>query len=270
MAPANTGGGVSDSTVRVAVLLPEVLGTYSDAGNAVVLAQRLRWRGIDAEIVTVSASDEPPTGCEVYLLGGGEDTAQYFAARWLARHRRLRGAMESSAVTLAVCAGLQLLGQVMVDREGREHAGAGLLDVATRPGRTRAVGETLARCRIPGVGTMTGFCNHGGISTLGPGTAALGAVVHGPGNDPVGGLEGALHPDVALDPPTPPGGDIGSRPGVVATYLHGPVLARNPDLADHLLARVVGHPLPTLTPARLPELPDLRATYLPDQQQRRP
>jgi len=252
-----------DSTVRVALLLPEVLGTYSDVGNATVLVQRLRWRGIDAETVTVSATDTPPTCCDVYLLGGGEDTAQYFAARWLARHRRLAAVLEESAVTLAVCAGLQLLGQVMTDREGREHAGLGLLDVTTRPGSTRAVGETVARCRLPGVGTLTGFSNHGGASTLGPGTAALGEIEHGLGNDPTGGLEGALHPDVALDPGT---ASTGPRPGVVGTYLHGPVLARNPDLAEHLLARVIGEPLPALDPTWVPELPNLRAAYLAAQQ----
>ncbi len=259
---------MSDSTIGIGLLLPDVLGTYSDAGNATVLAQRLHWRGIDAEVVTVTADDTPPTSCELYLLGGGEDTAQYFAARWLARHHQLRTAIETSAVTLAVCAGLQLLGHVMVDRAGREHAGVGLLDLSTRPAPTRAVGETVARCRLPEVGTLTGFSNHGGATTLGPGTAPLAEIDRGPGNDPAGHTEGALHPDVSTSPhdPTPHPATSSQRvPGVVATYLHGPVLARNPALADHLLARALGHPLPALDPARLPDLPALRVTYLHEQ-----
>ncbi len=73
----------ADSRVEIAILLPDVLGTYSDAGNATVLAQRLAWRGIDARVIAVTASDAPPTSCELYLLGGGEDTAQHTAAEWL-------------------------------------------------------------------------------------------------------------------------------------------------------------------------------------------
>jgi len=98
------------STIRIGLLLPDVLGTYSDTGNAAVLAARARWRGIPTEIVTITADSTPPAGCDVYLLGGGEDTAQLFAADWLRRHRDLHHALDSSARVLAVCAGLQILG----------------------------------------------------------------------------------------------------------------------------------------------------------------
>jgi len=99
------------STIRIGLLLPEVLGTYSDAGNAAVLAARARWRGIPAEILTITAESVPSTGCDVYLLGGGEDTAQLFAADWLRRHRDLHHALDTTTRVLAVCAGLQILGQ---------------------------------------------------------------------------------------------------------------------------------------------------------------
>src|SRR5207248_2270665 len=125
--PAEPGTGShqvsAQSSVAIGLLLPDVLGTYSDAGNATILAQRLRWRGIPAEIQTITARDDPPTSCAVYLLGGGEDTAQLFAAEWLRRHSELRRAMETSAVTLAVCAGLQILGQSMTDTRGKHYAG---------------------------------------------------------------------------------------------------------------------------------------------------
>ena len=248
---------MSDSAVRVALLLPEVLGTYADSGNAMVLAQRLRWRGLDAEIVAVSASDVPPTSCDLYLLGGGEDTAQYYAARWLRGHPSLCAALGRSATTFAVCAGLQVLGESMVDRDGHVHAGVGLLDLTTRPGAQRAVGETVARCRLPGVGHLTGFSNHRGVTILGDGTSALADVERGPGNDADGVLEGAM----TLAPAGGPG-DAGRGPAVLGTYLHGPVLARNPALADHLLARVLGRALGPLDPRWLPELPAVRAGYL--------
>jgi CobQ-like glutamine amidotransferase family enzyme len=241
--------------VGIGLLLPDVLGTYSDTGNATVLARRLHWRDVDAEIVPVMARDVPPNSCDLYLIGGGEDTALYFAARWLARHPGLQLAM-TNAVTFGVCAGLQLLGRVMVDRAGREHPGVGLLDLETHHASTRAIGEVVAWCGLPDVGRLTGFVNHGGATTLGPGVAPLAEVQRGPANTPDDHVEGAVSPAARR-----PGAD-GHRPGILATYLHGPVLARNPALADHLLSRVVGGPLPELDPGLLPDLPALRSMYL--------
>lgn len=239
-----------ESTVTIGLLLPDVLGTYSDAGNATILAQRLRWRGIAAEIHTITARDAPATSYAVYLLGGGEDTAQQFAAQWLRRHDQLRRALGTSAVTLAVCAGLQILGRSMTDASGHHYPGLELLDITTAPGRRRAVGEVIAACAIPGVGPLTGFENHRGVTTLGPGTAALGRVITGTGNgtggDPNGGTTRSRTEGVLSD-------------RIIGTYLHGPVLARNPALADHILSKVTGGALP---PLELPDQAALRATYL--------
>jgi CobQ-like glutamine amidotransferase family enzyme len=96
------------STIRIGLLLPDVLGTYSDAGNAAVLAARARWRGIPAEILTIHADATPPAGCDVYLLGGGEDTAQLFAADWLRRHTHLHHA--ANGALIPGCHGLALFG----------------------------------------------------------------------------------------------------------------------------------------------------------------
>lgn len=248
----------SESAVTVAVLLPDVLGTYSDAGNAVVLAQRLRWRGIEADIIEVTADTSPPLGCELYVIGGGEDTAQYFAATWLAGHRRLRVTLADRAVSLAVCAGLQIFGNVMTDPTGDEHPGLGLLDLSTRPGPRRTVGESVSTSTLPGVGRLTGFHNHRGVSTLGPDALPFARTDRGPANSPETRIEGAVTPQTAAPA-------AARAPGIVATYLHGPVLARNPALADHLLARALGDPLPALDPALLPDMPALRATYLAEQ-----
>jgi len=234
-----------ESTVAIGLLLPDVLGTYSDAGNATILAQRLRWRGIAAEIRTITARDVPPTGCAVYLLGGGEDTAQLFAADWLRRHDQLRRTLETSAVTLAVCAGLQILGRSMTDSKGKHYPGLGLLDISTAPGRQRAVGEVIASCAVPGVGSLTGFENHRGVTTLGPDIAPLGRVVTGTGN---GTREGGRHRGEGV---------LTER--IIGTYLHGPVLARNPALADHILQQATGQILPAL---ELPDQAALRQTYL--------
>jgi CobQ-like glutamine amidotransferase family enzyme len=235
----------AESTVDIGLLLPDVLGTYSDAGNATILAQRLRWRGIPAEVHTITAHDVPPSSCAVYLLGGGEDTAQLFAADWLRCHAELRRAMHTSAVTLAVCAGMQILGASMTDTRGQHYPGLELLDITTAPGRQRSVGEVVSTCTIAGVGTLTGFENHRGVTTLGPGTPPLGRVVTGTGN---GTSERAGHRTEGV-----------LTDHIIGTYLHGPVLARNPALADHILQRVTGRALP---PLELPDQAALRHTYL--------
>ncbi len=236
-----------ESTVAIGLLLPDVLGTYSDAGNATILAQRLRWRGIAAEIRTITARDVPPTSCALYLLGGGEDTAQLFAADWLRRHDQLRRTLETRAVTLAVCAGLQILGRSMSDSKGQHYPGLGLLDITTAPGRRRAVGEVVATCAVPGVGSLTGFENHRGVTTLGPGLTALGRVLSGTGNGP-GNSHGTRYRGEGV---------LTER--IIGTYLHGPVLARNPALADHILHQATGQTLP---PLDLPDQAALRHTYL--------
>jgi lipid II isoglutaminyl synthase (glutamine-hydrolysing) len=231
----------SESAVRIGALLPDVLSTYSDGGNVTVLAQRLRWRGMPVEICTIPADAVPPVDCDLYVLGGGEDAAQVFAAEWLRRHPALLSAMASRAHTLAVCAGLQLLGTSITDMTGHRHAGAGLVDLTTRRGLRRAVGEVVTTCALPGVGELTGFENHRGVTALGPDTTALGRVLRGTGNGTPGRGEGVL------------------TDRIVGTYLHGPVLARNPALADAVLGMVTGAVLP---PLELPDQEAVRAARL--------
>ncbi|MCU1671694.1 MAG: CobB/CobQ domain protein glutamine amidotransferase [Blastococcus sp.] len=230
-----------ESAVRIGALLPDVLNTYSDGGNVTVLAQRLRWRGVPVEISTVTVDMVPPVGCDLYVLGGGEDAAQVFAADWLRRHRHLCAALAENAMTLAVCAGLQVLGGWMEDSHGRRHAGAEILDLTTERGCRRAVGEVVTWCALPDVGALTGFENHRGATALGPGTAPLGRVLRGTGNETAGRGEGVL------------------TDHIVGTYLHGPVLARNPALADALLHAVTGR---ALQPLDLPDQAAVRADRL--------
>lgn len=207
--------------VRIALLYPTVLGTYGDGGNATVLAQRLRWRDLDAEVIEVDIAAPIPEGADIYVLGGGEDSAQTLAVSRLASGA-LRRAVDAGKVLFAVCAGFQILGETFLDGTGDVYPGLGLIDCRTdRLDGERAVGELLADCAIDGVGVLTGYENHGGRTVLGPAASPFAAVRDGVGNG-AGGVDGAL------------------QDNVIATYLHGPALARNPALADALLARVVG------------------------------
>ncbi|HEV3227406.1 MAG TPA: hypothetical protein VGZ52_11245 [Acidimicrobiales bacterium] len=211
---------MSAARVGIALVFPELLGTYGDGGNATVLSQRLRWRGIDAEVVRVGIGDALPASCDVYVLGGGEDSPQTLAAARLAE-QGIERAVGQGAVVLAVCAGLQLLGVSFTGADGSPQPGLGLVDVTTTPRGQRQIGELVVEPTAFDLPMLTGFENHGGITTLGPGVQSLGRVVAGYGNG-IGGVEGVVHEKV------------------VGTYLHGPVLARNPALADVILQWVTG------------------------------
>ncbi|HUY63853.1 MAG TPA: MurT ligase domain-containing protein [Acidimicrobiales bacterium] len=219
--------GDRTSALRVVVVHPDLLGTYGDGGNAVVLASRALWRHVDVELVLAPSDVVLPAAGDLYCLGGGEDGPELQAAAHLASGQ-LAAAVASGAAVLAVCAGYQVAGKTFPDATGAPRPGLGLLDVHTVKGTgRRAVGELLAASE-PGlpIGALTGFENHGGLTRLGPGARPLGRVRAGVGNGD--GTEGAR---------------CGS---VVGTYLHGPVLARNPALADFLLGLAIGTDLAPL------------------------
>jgi CobQ-like glutamine amidotransferase family enzyme len=213
---------MADSAVRIALVFPSVLGTYGDGGNASVLAQRLRWRGHDAETVDVAIDEPLPAQADIYVLGGGEDSAQALAVSRLS-DGTLRRAADAGKPVFAVCAGFQILGATWLDGTGAVHPGLGLIDCHTDrlPG-PRAVGELLGDPVVDALDApLTGYENHGGRTRLGPEARPLAEVRSGVGNG-AGDVDGAV------------------QGSVVATYLHGPALARNPQLADLLLQRVVG------------------------------
>lgn len=256
---------VSTGTLSMAVLFPELLGTYGDGGNVLVLQQRAAWRGMQIETVPVALGTAVPDGCDLYVLGGGEDQAQQVALDALHAGTGLQRAAARGAPVLAVCAGLQLLGNSLTSRSGPRTSGLGLLDLDTRWQQDRLVGEVLA---VPaatlGLPLLTGFANHAGRTRLGASALPLAHVLAGPGSD-----DSPPRPTRSA-PGCGPGLDAGRTEGVVqgsiiATYLHGPVLARNPDLADLLLTRALGRPL---EPLQLPEELALRRELLDAQRQR--
>jgi lipid II isoglutaminyl synthase (glutamine-hydrolysing) len=220
--------------VRIALIFPSVLGTYGDGGNATVMVRRLQWRGIAAELVEVDIAAAMPAQVDAYVLGGGEDSAQTLAVSRLGDGVLAR-AVDAGKPLFAVCAGFQILGETFLDGAGSVHAGLGLIDCRTdRLDGSRAVGELLGDATMTGVGTVTGYENHGGRTVLGPAATPFATVRNGIGNgdaDADGAIQGS----------------------VVATYLHGPALARNPALADALLTKICG-PLGPLDDAEESEL----------------
>ena len=210
--------------LRIVVVYPDLLGTYGDGGNGLVLARRAEWRGLPVELIA-AASDGAIPEADIYCLGGGEDGPQVRAARLLNDDGTLARRTAAGAVVLAVCAGYQIVGRSFPGADGELHEGVGLLGITTVKGvGPRSVGELVAATApgVPELPPLTGFENHGGVSSLDDGTQPLAHVSVGTGNGDGSATEGAV------------------TGRVVGTYLHGPVLARNPALADLLLGWALG------------------------------
>jgi lipid II isoglutaminyl synthase (glutamine-hydrolysing) len=219
---------VTNSRLRLVWVYPDLLSTYGDRGNVLVLERRAKLRGLPAEIVEVNSDQPVPRDGDIYVLGGGEDLPQTLAVRRLVADGGLQTAARNGAVVFAVCAGYQMLGTEFGGADDAPVQGLGLLDIRSGRGERRAVGEIVADVEPSlNVGKLTGFENHQGVTRLGPNARPLSRTTVGTGNGD--GTEGAY------------------AGRVLGTYLHGPALVRNPGLADLLLYWAAG-PLPPLPP----------------------
>ena len=226
---------MSTESLRIVWIYPDLLSTYGDRGNLLILGRRAALRGIPVETYEVRSDQAMPSTADIYLIGGGEDGPQALAAQRLITDGGLHRAVHQGAAVFAVCAGYQLFGSSFFAK-GAKCAGLGLLDLHSDRGETRAVGELRGdidpRLGLP---PLTGFENHGGRTHLGPGATPLARVTAGIGND--GQTEGAWHGKI------------------LGSYSHGPALARNPAIADLLLRWAIGadslQPVDDIWPDRL-------------------
>ncbi len=246
--------------LQIGLLLPDVLGTYGDTGNAIVLRERALARDIDAEIVYCSLNDEIPSFLDVYVLGGGEDTAQSLATDHLRKFAGFRNACDSGKPVLAVSASMQILGNWYIDSFGRKVEGLEVLDIETVSRGKRFIGEIVSVPILPGISDLlTGFENHAGVTNVGKDALPLGHVLVGKGN-----AGDCYNVDTLTDPAFNSMKawesyaeetnaevvfnhfDGAFSNNVIGTYMHGPCLARNPELADWLLSKALGYPLESI------------------------
>jgi CobQ-like glutamine amidotransferase family enzyme len=233
--------------MRVGHLYPEYLNIYADRGNIAVLSRRAALRGHHIEVEAIGLEDDVrPGDYDLLYIGGGQDREQGLIAPDLtAKGGAIRECVARGAALLAVCGGYQLLGRGYWGRDGLFMPGASLFGHETIAGTKRMIGDVLLECELePGERrTLAGFENHAGRTTLDAGTEPLGRVLYGFGNDGESGFEGC-HLESAI-----------------GTYLHGPLLPRNPWLADWLLGRALAHAAGGGEPPELEALPDeLEAT----------
>jgi CobQ-like glutamine amidotransferase family enzyme len=225
--------------IRVGHLYPEYLNIYADRGNIAVLTRRAVLRGHELDVRPIGLSDAlDPSAHDLLYVGGGQDREQALIAPDLAaKGEALRAAQGRGVAMLAVCGGYQLFGRGYRGRDGSFMPGASLFPHETTAGETRMIGDVLLECELePGaLRPLAGFENHAGKTLLDAGAEPLGRVVHGFGNDGASGLEGCR---------------VGNA---IGTYLHGPLLPRNPWLADWLLSRALAH---AGASHELPPLPD--------------
>jgi lipid II isoglutaminyl synthase (glutamine-hydrolysing) len=225
--------------IRVGHLYPDYLNIYADRGNIAVLARRAALRGHELEVAALSVGDDVRPGeHDLLYVGGGQDREQALIAPDLAaKGPALEEAVGNGAALLAVCGGYQLLGRGYRGHQGDAMPGVGLFPHETVAGERRMIGDVLLECDWAGGRTLAGFENHAGRTRLDEGAEPLGRVVAGFGNDGESGYEGVR---------------VGRA---VGTYLHGPLLPRNPWLADWLLAQALAHATGD-EPPELDPLPD--------------
>jgi CobQ-like glutamine amidotransferase family enzyme len=227
--------------IRIGHLYPEYLNIYADRGNIAVFARRAGLRGHELEVTPISVGDEVRPGeHDLLYIGGGQDREQALIAPDLAaKGPGIHEAVARGAAVLAVCGGYQLFGRGYRGHQGDPMPGIGLFQHETVAGEGRMIGDVLLDCELePGERrTLAGFENHAGRTRLDPEAVPLGRVVAGFGNDGESGYEGCR---------------VGRALG---TYLHGPLLPRNPWLADWLLAQALAHATGG-EPPELAPLPD--------------
>ena len=207
-------------------LYADMMNLYGDRGNVISIKKRCEWRGIPVEVVDVGLTERiKPTGCDLFLFGGGQDREQALLAEDLSGSKGadLRAIVEDGGVVLGVCGGYQLMGHYYETPEGEKLSGVGIFDLHTEPRKAdeeRLIGNVLVSVQAPEIGEtreIVGFENHGGRTYLGEDLKPLGEVVVGYGNNGKDGTEGAR------------------RLNAYGTYLHGSLLPKNPWLTDQLI-----------------------------------
>lgn len=216
-----------ERTIRVVVLYPDLMDVYADRGNLLAVRRRAEQLGIGVDATLHHVGDPLPSDGDLVLIGGGQDREQRYVEDDLARIReQLQGWVDDGAAALAVCGGFQLFGHSYRTADGDVLRGVGIFDVETAappPGAERCIGDVLAYSDSTGVGEVVGFENHSGRTRLGTAAVPFARVRNGWGNNGEDDTEGVVYREA------------------VGTYLHGPLLPKNPRLLDRLLLAALRH-----------------------------
>ncbi len=202
-------------------LYPELLNLYGDRGNIACMKKRCEWRGIEAQVTEFSLSDPVDfSKLDIVLLGGGSDREQQIVCTRLQSIREdMKAYVEDGGSVIAVCGGYQLLGHYYETGDGKME-GLSLVDLYTVQDSPRLISNIVLKNSSIFPYEIVGFENHGGRTFIGE-NKPFGEVVYGSGNNGKDGKEGILYKNV------------------VGTYLHGPLLPKNPHVCDYLLSNAL-------------------------------
>lgn len=205
--------------LNIAHLYPVEMNIYGDTGNRLVLSQRLKWRGFEAKIYLVRLGDKLPAEIDIILGGGGQDSGQALVIKDLAKRKKELQAMADDGVTmLMICGMYQLFGHYFLTKGGDKLPGVSVFDLITRGSDTRLIGNIVTQTSF---GEVVGYENHSGLTELAESLAPFGKCSKNQGNNGLDRGEGAM------------------RQNVFGSYLHGPILSKNPHFADELLGRAI-------------------------------
>ena len=206
--------------IKIAHLYPERMSIYGDFGNVLVLSQRMNWRGIKNEVVSIEVGDKLPKDIDMIFIGGGQDKGQVVVAEDLmAKSSKIKDFAESGGPLLSVCGGYQLLGEYFISSDYGQIQGIGLFNVISKATETRMIGNILVQSEK--FGQLVGFENHSGATEFIGRAQPLGVVKKGFGNNPDDKLEGVIYKNA------------------IGTYLHGSFLPKNPKVADWLIRQAI-------------------------------
>jgi len=206
-------------SLKITHLYPKEMNIYGDTGNVLVLTKRLEWRGIGAEVVKVGVGDDIPDDTDILVSGGGQDTGQIKVQNdLLKKSDSLHALADSGVAMIVICGTYQLFGKRFITHHEKEIKGIGIFDMETIASHDRLIGNIVTSSKW---GSLVGYENHSGKTYLADGLEALGRVTKGAGNNGADKSEGAV------------------RDNVFGSYLHGPILPKNPHLADELIKRAL-------------------------------
>ncbi|HCM51805.1 TPA: glutamine amidotransferase [Candidatus Saccharibacteria bacterium] len=205
--------------VHIIHLYPKEMNIYGDTGNRLVLSQRLKWRGYEPIVHLVGLGDKLPAETDIILGGGGQDSGQALVIDDLAKRQAELNAMADDGVTmLMICGMYQLFGHYFLTQDGDKLPGISVFNLVTRGSNQRLIGNIVSETPF---GQLVGYENHSGLTELAKGLAALGKCPKGQGNNGADQNEGA------------------TVQNVFGSYLHGPILSKNPHFADELITRTI-------------------------------
>lgn len=207
-------------TLNILHLYPKEMNLYGDHGNILALKRRCEWRGIKVNIIAHEPGDELPEKIDIIFGGGGQDSGQSKIEEDLQRIApRLKELVENNTPTLVICGLYQLFGKYFETSEGQKIQGTSILDLTTAAGPTRLIGNITIN--TPEFGEVVGYENHSGLTYLGEGVHAFGTIISGAGNNGEDMTEGAKYKNC------------------IGTYLHGPILPKNPRVTDFLIMKAI-------------------------------